>query len=72
MRHSYTECNLCHDTDDDKELEMFTYDITRKDKYIICRKDSDEPDDTIHICINCINRIKGFDEASIITEFILS
>lgn len=65
MRHSYDECNLCHDTDEQKELEMFTYDITNKDKYIICHSSSDDDNDAIHICINCINRIKGFDEGKV-------
>jgi hypothetical protein len=60
MRHNYYECNLCHSTDENQALRMFTYDIGRVDKYIICSANSYNDDDIIHICINCINRIKAF------------
>lgn len=65
MRHNYYECNLCHGTDENQELKIFTYDISNRDKYIICHSDSDDSDDAIHICINCINKIKGFDERKV-------
>jgi len=60
MKHNYYECNLCHYTDENQELKMFTYDISRKDKYIISSSDNND-DDTFHICINCIIRIKEFE-----------
>ena len=65
MKHNFYECNLCHSTDEDRELTMFTYDVRRKDEYIICSPDSDDDDDALHICINCINRIKKFDEGKV-------
>jgi len=40
---------------------MFTYDISRKDKYIISATDNNDDDDTLHICIDCIKRIKEFE-----------
>lgn len=62
MKHQYDECDLCHKTDENEELKMFTYDTTRKEKYIVCPVSYQDADDAIHICINCIRTIKEFDE----------
>ena len=65
MRHHYDECDLCHETNENQELEIFTYDIGKREKYIISPAGSDEDSDVFYICIKCIHRIKEFDEEGV-------
>ena len=65
MRHHYDECNLCHETDENQELKMFTYDTSRKDRYIISQAAYTDDDDATYICIKCIRTIKEFDEGMV-------
>jgi len=59
MRHDYYECDLCGKTDEHEDLKMFTYDVSRKEKYIITPVSSDDESEATTICIDCIKRIKS-------------
>lgn len=60
-KYDYEECNLCKKDNKDSDLEMFSYDPTHKEKYILSHPAAYDESDTIHICIKCIERIKAFD-----------